>query len=60
MKDVEREMEGTPGLPSLESIRDADSPRLIAIPRWESPEAAAEAGPRLVAIGGRDETCPRP
>jgi heme-degrading monooxygenase HmoA len=54
MKTIEREMEGTPGLHSIESFRDADGARLVAIGRWESPQAAAEGVPRLLAIGGRD------
>ena len=54
MKTIEREMEGTPGLLSIESFREAGRERLVAIGRWESPQAAAEGVPRLLAIGGRD------
>lgn len=54
MKTIEREMEGTPGLHSIESFREGDGARLVAIGRWESPQAAAEGVPRLLAIGGRD------
>ena len=54
MKTIEREMEGTPGLLSIESFRDVEAPRLVAIGRWESPEAATAGIPRLLAIGGRD------
>ena len=56
MKRIERGMEGTPGLVSLDSFRDLDGPRLVAIGRWESPEAAAEGIPRLLSIGGREES----
>ncbi len=56
MKKIERGMEGTPGLISFESFRDVDETRLVAIGRWESAEAAASGVPRLLAIGGREET----
>jgi heme-degrading monooxygenase HmoA len=54
MYRVTTEMQGTPGLISIESLRDVDADRLVAIGRWESPEAAAAGIPRLMAIGGRD------
>lgn len=54
MKRIEAAMEGTPGLVSLKSFRDADGARLVAIGRWDSPEAFAEGLPRLLAVGGRD------
>ena len=54
MKKVEAAIEGTPGLVSIESFRDVDAPRLVAIGRWESPEAAAEGVPAVMAVGGRD------
>ncbi len=53
MRKIEDEMEGTPGLRSIESFRDLDAPRLIAIGRWESPDAASQGLPRLRAVGGR-------
>ncbi len=55
MKKIEEAMEGSPGLLSIESFRDVDAPRLVAIGRWESPEAAAAGIPRLLAVGGRRE-----
>jgi len=54
MKKIEAAMEGTPGLVSIESFRDAQSPSLVAIGRWESPEAAQAGLPKLMAVGGRD------
>jgi heme-degrading monooxygenase HmoA len=54
MKTIERGMEGTPGLISIESFRDVDADRLVAIGRWESAEAAAAGVQRLLSIGGRD------
>ncbi len=53
MRKIEEAMEGTPGLLSIESLRDVDAPRLVAIGRWESPEAAAGGMPRPLAVGGR-------
>jgi quinol monooxygenase YgiN len=55
MKRVEVEMKNTPGLLSIESFRDVDAPRLVAIGRWESAEAAAAGVPRLLGIGGRED-----
>jgi heme-degrading monooxygenase HmoA len=54
MRVVERKMQGTPGLASIELFREVGDARLVAIGRWESPEAAADGIPRLMAIGGRD------
>jgi hypothetical protein len=54
MHQIEQEMAGTPGLVSIESFRDLDSDRLVAIGRWESPEDATAGIPRLLTIGGRD------
>ncbi len=55
LKKVEDEMEGTPGLLSLESFRDLDASRLVAIGRWESQDAAAQGVARLLSVGGRQE-----
>jgi quinol monooxygenase YgiN len=54
MKRVQTAMQGTPGLASFESFRDVAEPRLVAIARWESPEAFLAAMPRLRAVEGRD------
>jgi len=57
MKKIEEAMDGTPGLVSIESFRDVDVPaRLVAIGRWESPEAAADGVPRLMSVGGREDS----
>jgi heme-degrading monooxygenase HmoA len=55
MKKIQREMEGTPGLLGIDVLRDVDADRLVAIGRWESPEAAAAGVPKLVSVGGREE-----
>ena len=54
MADIEEGMAGTPGLVSLESFRDVAQTRLVAIGRWESPEAAQAGVSRLMTIGARD------
>ncbi len=54
MYEIERAMEGTPGLLGIDSLRDLDAERLVAIGRWESEAAATEGIPRLLAVGGRD------
>lgn len=53
MAEIEAGMSGTPGLVTLESFRDVVQPRLVAIGRWESAEAAQAGVPRLMSIGER-------
>ena len=53
MKRIEAGMQGTDGLLSIESYRDAGSGDLVAIGRWHSAEQAQAGVPKLLAIGGR-------
>ena len=50
---IEDAMQGTPGLLSLETFRDVQEPRLVALGRWESPNAAVAGVGRLMAVEGR-------
>ena len=54
MHRVAAALEGTPGLVGIESFREQDGDRLVAIGRWESRETFEAALPRLLGVGGRD------
>ena len=53
MHEVEGAVAGAPGLLEFRSYREAGSDRLVAVARWESPDAFSAAAPAIMGMSDR-------
>ncbi len=53
MREVEAAVAGAAGLVDITSYRDTMSGRLVAVARWESPDAFQAAAPAIMGLSGR-------